>query len=140
MLSSLLLVLFSYLSTTLGGKGQGCQMYHTVELGHFAAPYWHMNNAIPAPYESPSKAAMASVRNNEQLQLRYMGKLVPNELFLRLAKNSSANTPAECSRLLGLTTSEGEVLSLAAQRRKLVFLQFFRDGCSTSSSVHFITA
>src|SRR5215216_3903764 len=55
MLCSLLLVLFSYLLTTLGGKGQGCQMYHTVELGRFAAPYWHMNNAIPAPCVPPPR-------------------------------------------------------------------------------------
>ena len=56
-------------------------------------------------------AAMASFPNNEQLRLQYMGKLGPNEFLLRLAKDSSANMPAEFSSELGLTTREGEVLS-----------------------------
>jgi DNA-binding NarL/FixJ family response regulator len=55
--------------------------------------------------------AMAAFPNNEQLRLQYMGKLGPNEFLLRLAKDSSANTPAEFSSELGLTTREGEVLS-----------------------------
>jgi DNA-binding response OmpR family regulator/DNA-binding CsgD family transcriptional regulator len=55
--------------------------------------------------------AMASFPNNEQLRLQYMGKLGPNEFLLRLAKDSSANMPAEFSSELGLTTREGEVLS-----------------------------
>jgi DNA-binding response OmpR family regulator/DNA-binding CsgD family transcriptional regulator len=54
---------------------------------------------------------MAAFPNNEQLRLQYMGKLGPNEFLLRLAKDSSANTPAEFSSELGLTTREGEVLS-----------------------------
>jgi DNA-binding response OmpR family regulator/DNA-binding CsgD family transcriptional regulator len=59
----------------------------------------------------PKALAMASFPNNEQLRLQYMGKLGPNELLLRLAKDSSAKMPAEFSRELGLTTREGEVLS-----------------------------
>jgi DNA-binding NarL/FixJ family response regulator len=55
--------------------------------------------------------AMASFPNNEQLRLQYMGKLGPNEFLLRLAKDSSANTSAQFSSELGLTTREGEVLS-----------------------------
>jgi DNA-binding NarL/FixJ family response regulator len=55
--------------------------------------------------------AMAAFPNNEQLRLQYMGKLGPNEFLLRLAKDSSANTPAQFSSELGLTTREGEVLS-----------------------------
>jgi DNA-binding NarL/FixJ family response regulator len=55
--------------------------------------------------------AMAAFPNNEQLRLQYMGKLGPNEFLLRLAKDTSANTPAEFSSELGLTTREGEVLS-----------------------------
>src|ERR1700712_2855363 len=55
--------------------------------------------------------AMASFPDNEQLRLQYMGKLGPNEFLLRLAKDSSVNTPAEFSSELGLTTREGEVLS-----------------------------
>lgn len=55
--------------------------------------------------------ATASFPNNEQLRLQYMGKLGPNEFLLRLAKDSSANMPAQFSSELGLTIREGEVLS-----------------------------
>ena len=61
--------------------------------------------------KAASNAAMASLPGNEQLRLHYMGKLGPNEFLLRLAKDSSADTPAEFSSELGLTTREGEVLS-----------------------------
>jgi DNA-binding response OmpR family regulator/DNA-binding CsgD family transcriptional regulator len=56
-------------------------------------------------------AAMASFPGNEQLRLQYMGKLSANEFLLRLAKDTSADMPAEFSSELGLTTREGEVLS-----------------------------
>jgi DNA-binding NarL/FixJ family response regulator len=56
-------------------------------------------------------AAMASFPGNEQLRLQYMGKLGANEFLLRLAKDAGADTPAEFSSELGLTTREGEVLS-----------------------------
>jgi DNA-binding NarL/FixJ family response regulator len=56
-------------------------------------------------------AAMAAFPGNELLKLQYMGKLGPNEFLLRLAKDSGADTPAEFSGELGLTTREGEVLS-----------------------------
>ncbi len=55
-------------------------------------------------------AAMAAFPGNEQLRLQYMGKLGPNEFLLRLAKDTGAETPAEFSSELGLTTREGEVL------------------------------
>ncbi|CAN7201428.1 response regulator transcription factor [Bradyrhizobium sp. LjRoot220] len=48
---------------------------------------------------------------HELLRLQYMGNLGPNEFLLRLAKDSGADTPAEFSSELGLTTREGEVLS-----------------------------
>ncbi len=56
-------------------------------------------------------AAMASFPGHEQLRLQYMGKLGANEFLLRLAKDAGADTPAEFSSELGLTTREGEVLS-----------------------------
>jgi DNA-binding response OmpR family regulator/DNA-binding CsgD family transcriptional regulator len=56
-------------------------------------------------------AAMASFPGNEALRLQYMGKLGANEFLLRLAKDTGADTPAEFSSELGLTTREGEVLS-----------------------------
>jgi len=56
-------------------------------------------------------AAMASFPGHEALRLQYMGKLGANEFLLRLAKDTGADTPAEFSSELGLTTREGEVLS-----------------------------
>ena len=62
--------------------------------------------------KSGSKApVMATLPGNEQLRLQYMGRLGANEFLLRLAKDSGAETPAEFSSELGLTTREGEVLS-----------------------------
>ena len=59
-----------------------------------------------------SKAAiMTALPGNEALRLQYMGRLGSNEFLLRLAKDSGAETPAEFSSELGLTTREGEVLS-----------------------------
>jgi DNA-binding CsgD family transcriptional regulator len=61
--------------------------------------------------KAKSRALTASFPENEQLQLQYMGKLGANEFLLRLAKDSSADTPTEFSSELGLTSREGEVLS-----------------------------
>ena len=61
--------------------------------------------------KAKSKTQSASFPDNGQLQLQYMGKLGPSEFLLRLAKDSSADTPIEFSSELGLTTREGEVLS-----------------------------
>jgi DNA-binding response OmpR family regulator/DNA-binding CsgD family transcriptional regulator len=80
--------------------------------------------ALPAPLpqwleqarkgKSGSKP-LASLPGHEQLRLQYMGKLGANEYLLRLAKDSGAETPAEFSTELGLTTREGEVLSWLAK-------------------------
>lgn len=59
--------------------------------------------------------AMATIPGHEQLRLQYMGTLGANEFLLRLAKDSGAETPAEFSTELGLTTREGEVLSWLAK-------------------------
>jgi DNA-binding NarL/FixJ family response regulator len=61
--------------------------------------------------KSKSRVQAISFPENEQLRLQYMGKLGPNEFLLRLAKDASADMPAEFSSELGLTTREGEVLS-----------------------------
>jgi len=61
--------------------------------------------------KAKSKTQTGAFPENEQLQLQYMGKLGANEFLLRLAKDSSADTPAAFSSELGLTTREGEVLS-----------------------------
>jgi DNA-binding NarL/FixJ family response regulator len=56
-------------------------------------------------------ATMASFPGNEQLRLQFMGRLGPDELLLRLARDTSGDVPPEFSSELGLTTREGEVLS-----------------------------
>jgi DNA-binding response OmpR family regulator/DNA-binding CsgD family transcriptional regulator len=62
--------------------------------------------------KSESKlASSASFPNNDQLRLQFMGKVGADEFLLRLAKDTSANVPAEFSKELGLTSREGEVLS-----------------------------
>ncbi len=58
----------------------------------------------------PKTPTSASFPNNEALRLQYMGNAGPNEFLLRLAKDASANIPAEFSKELGLTSREGEVL------------------------------
>src|SRR6516162_5292551 len=57
-----------------------------------------------------SKAQAASFPEHHELKLHYMGNAGPNEFLLRLAKDTSADLPAEFSSELGLTTREGEVL------------------------------
>jgi len=61
--------------------------------------------------KAKAKTQALSFPENEQLRLQYMGKLGPNEFLMRLAKDTSADMPAEFSSELGLTTREGEVLS-----------------------------
>jgi DNA-binding response OmpR family regulator/DNA-binding CsgD family transcriptional regulator len=77
--------------------------------------------ALPAPLlewlqeiengKTDAKPPPASFLKSEQLRLQFMGKLGPNEFLLRIAKDSSPDTPAQFSKELGLTAREGEVLS-----------------------------
>ena len=61
--------------------------------------------------KADAKPPAASFLENDKLRLQYMGKLGPNEFLLRIAKDSSPDTPAQFSKELGLTTREGEVLA-----------------------------
>lgn len=76
-------------------------------------PQW-LDQAQLAKAGSKS-AATAAFPGNEQLRLQFISKLGPNELLLRLAKDSGADTPAAFSSELGLTTRESEVLSWLAK-------------------------
>ena len=77
--------------------------------------------ALPGPMQqwlgqvhkakAKSRGQSVSFPLNEQLRLEYMGKLGPSEFLLRLAKDSSSETPEEFYSELGLTTREAEVLS-----------------------------
>jgi DNA-binding NarL/FixJ family response regulator len=61
--------------------------------------------------KSGAKMQAASFPDHPELKFHYMGNAGPNEVLLRLAKDSAANLPAQFSSELGLTTREGEVLS-----------------------------
>lgn len=68
--------------------------------------------ALAQKGKAESKAIVTvAFPGNGQLRLQYMGKLGSNEFLLRLANDSGADTPAQFSSELGLTTREGEVLS-----------------------------
>ena len=58
-----------------------------------------------------SKSQAASLPDNPQLRLYYMGETAPNEFLLRLSKESGTAPPPEFTSELGLTTREGEVLA-----------------------------
>jgi len=66
---------------------------------------------LDAAQKKSGAKATASFPEHPELQLHYMGKAGGNEFLLRLAKDTSANLPAEFTSELGLTTREGEVLS-----------------------------
>lgn len=58
-----------------------------------------------------AKSQGASLPDNPQLRLYYMGETAPNEFLLRLSRESGTTLPPEFSSELGLTTREGEVLA-----------------------------
>ncbi len=86
-------------------------------LGHAAIDQL----ALPAPLlewlqeiengRADAKPPSTSFLSNDQLRLQFMGKLGPNEFLLRIARETSPDTPAQFSKELGLTAREGEVLS-----------------------------
>ncbi|WP_315722684.1 MULTISPECIES: response regulator transcription factor [unclassified Bradyrhizobium] len=53
----------------------------------------------------------ASIPDHPELRLYYLGGAGPNEVLLRLAKETSGELPKQFSSEFGLTTREGEVLS-----------------------------
>ncbi|NVN85035.1 MAG: response regulator [Rhodopseudomonas sp.] len=59
----------------------------------------------------PKTPLKSSLLRNEDLRLQYMGKLGPDEFLLRLARDTSSDSPTEFSKELGLTSREGEVLA-----------------------------
>jgi DNA-binding NarL/FixJ family response regulator len=58
-----------------------------------------------------SKSQAASLPDNPQLRLYFMGEIGPNEFLLRLSRESGTAVPPEYASELGLTTREGEVLA-----------------------------
>ncbi|MFB6446509.1 response regulator [Bradyrhizobium tunisiense] len=64
-----------------------------------------------AKVKGSSKSPAASLPENPQLRLYYMGETAPNEFLLRLSRESGTALPPEFTSELGLTTREGEVLA-----------------------------
>ncbi|MCK1721659.1 response regulator [Bradyrhizobium sp. 141] len=64
-----------------------------------------------AKAKGSSKSQGASLPENPQLRLYYMGEAAPNEFLLRLSRESGTALPPEFTSELGLTTREGEVLA-----------------------------
>jgi len=64
-----------------------------------------------AKAKGSSKSQGASLPDNPQLRLFYMGETAPNEFLLRLSRESGTALPPEFTSELGLTTREGEVLA-----------------------------
>lgn len=64
-----------------------------------------------AKAKGSSKSQAASLPENPQLRLYYMGETAPNEFLLRLSRESGTTLPPEFTSELGLTTREGEVLA-----------------------------
>ncbi len=58
-----------------------------------------------------AKSQAASLPDNPQLRLYYMGELAPSEFLLRLSKEAGSAPPPEFTSELGLTSREGEVLA-----------------------------
>ena len=64
-----------------------------------------------ARVKGSTKSQGASLPENPQLRLYYMGETAPNEFLLRLSRESGTALPPEFTSELGLTTREGEVLA-----------------------------
>lgn len=58
-----------------------------------------------------AKSQAASLPDNPQLRIYFMGETAPNEFLLRLSRESGTSLPPEFTSELGLTTREGEVLA-----------------------------
>ncbi|MCJ9701169.1 MULTISPECIES: response regulator [unclassified Bradyrhizobium] len=64
-----------------------------------------------AKAKGSSKSQAATLPENPQLRLYYMGETAPNEFLLRLSREAGTAPPVEFTSELGLTTREGEVLA-----------------------------
>src|SRR6516164_6547488 len=77
----------------------------------FALPDSLLQWLVQARSKPGAKSQAASLPDNPQLRLYYMGEPGPNEFLLRLSKEAGTTLPPEFTSELGLTTREGEVLA-----------------------------
>lgn len=85
--------------------------HHGVQADDFMLPASLLQWLEQAKGRGSAKSQAASLPDNPQLRLYYMGETAPNEFLLRLSKESGTALPPEFTSELGLTTREGEVLA-----------------------------
>lgn len=85
--------------------------HHGAQADDFVLPPALLHWLEQAKAKGSSKSQGASLPDNPQLRLYYMGETAPNEFLLRLSRESGTALPPEFSSELGLTTREGEVLA-----------------------------
>ncbi|WP_448046093.1 response regulator [Bradyrhizobium liaoningense] len=85
--------------------------HHGAQADDFVLPPALLQWLEQAKAKGSSKSQGASLPDNPQLRLYYMGETAPNEFLLRLSRESGTTLPPEFTSELGLTTREGEVLA-----------------------------
>ncbi|GLR95124.1 MULTISPECIES: response regulator [Bradyrhizobium] len=85
--------------------------HHGAQADDFVLPPALLQWLEQAKAKGSSKSQGASLPDNPQLRLFYMGETAPNEFLLRLSRESGTALPPEFTSELGLTTREGEVLA-----------------------------
>ncbi|MEY9180261.1 DNA-binding NarL/FixJ family response regulator [Bradyrhizobium sp. USDA 326] len=85
--------------------------HHGAQADDFVLPPALLQWLEQAKAKGSSKSQGASLPDNPQLRLYYMGETAPNEFLLRLSRDSGTALPPEFTSELGLTTREGEVLA-----------------------------
>lgn len=85
--------------------------HHGVQADDFVLPPSLLQWLEHAKGRGSAKSQAASLPDNPQLRLYYMGETAPNEFLLRLSKEAGTALPPEFTSELGLTTREGEVLA-----------------------------
>ncbi|MHB0771051.1 response regulator [Bradyrhizobium sp. 5.13L] len=85
--------------------------HHGAQADDFVLPPPLLQWLEQAKAKGSSKSQAASLPDNPQLRLFYMGETAPNEFLLRLSRESGTALPPEFTSELGLTTREGEVLA-----------------------------
>ncbi len=85
--------------------------HHGAQTDDFVLPPTLLQWLEQAKGKGSAKSQAASLPDNPQLRLYFMGETAPNEFLLRLARESGTALPPEFTSELGLTTREGEVLA-----------------------------
>ncbi|WP_271586682.1 response regulator [Bradyrhizobium sp. CCBAU 53415] len=85
--------------------------HHGAQADDFVLPPALLQWLEQVKAKGSSKSQGASLPDNPQLRLFYMGETAPNEFLLRLSRESGTALPPEFTSELGLTTREGEVLA-----------------------------